>query len=123
VKIPTMMVEVGAFSSIIYWLTNLNEGDNGERFGYFVYISFLFYWVRMATRHLNEVALSFLPGSHQRSVCADNACFHAHGVGVVALAALRPELRAHVCRHAPHVRRLSCPARASPPASVLMLPN
>jgi hypothetical protein len=44
-QIPTMMVEVGAFSTIIYWLTNLNEGSNGERFGFFVYMSFLFYWV------------------------------------------------------------------------------
>ncbi len=38
------MVEVGAYSSIVYWLTALNDGDAGGRFGYFMYISFLFYW-------------------------------------------------------------------------------
>jgi hypothetical protein len=41
-----MTVEVGAFSSIIYWLSNLNEGDSGGRFGYFIFMCFLHYWVR-----------------------------------------------------------------------------
>ncbi len=40
-----MLVEVGSFSTILYWLSNLNEGDSGTRFGYFVYMCFLLYWV------------------------------------------------------------------------------
>ena len=39
-------VEIGSFASIVYWLSNLNEGDNGGRFGYFIYMLFLVYWVR-----------------------------------------------------------------------------
>ena len=63
-----MTVEVGAFSSIIYWLSNLNEGDSGGRFGYFIFMCFLHYWVRQpfSVPRSRPSADQFLALAHNR---------------------------------------------------------
>jgi ABC-type multidrug transport system permease subunit len=42
------VIEGVLFSCIVYWLCGLNDSEDGGRFGYFLLMCILFYFVRVS---------------------------------------------------------------------------